>query len=462
MTPGIRKRSAPAGSIDRRAGIAVRRTAIEIVRRVGEDGAFADVLLGHHIDAFEPADRRLLTLLVLGTIAWQGRIDYELERLSNRAVSQIAPAILAILRVGLFQLRFMDRVPRHAAVDTAVEIAKHNVDTARAAGLINAVLRRAATISIGLPPRHKDQVGYLAIAWSHPRWLVEKFIEWFGSDQAARLMAANNAAAPNVIRLNLARGTHDELLTRLRGEGLEPADGGILPETVILRSAVGIGPSFSSSGLYYVQSESSQWIARLLAPTPGAVIVDCAAAPGGKASHLAELAGPKGRVIALDINHAGVLRARKSALTLGHRNIDFVCADLTAATPFRAGQFEFVMLDAPCTGLGTLREHPEIRWRLKPDDPARMGQVQLRMLTQAAGLLRPGGAIVYSVCSLAPEEGPHVIGGFLGQHPEFAIERKPDVHPALADELQSDGALVTRPDLDGRDGFFAVRLKRVR
>ncbi len=454
----------PADSARRRgdgAGLAARRAAIHILRRVDEEGAFADVLLGHQLGAFPIADRRLITRLVLGTLAWRGRLDYELDRLASRPATNLDPALLAILRLGLFQLRFLDRVPVHAIVDTAVEIAKENPRTRKAGGLVNAVLRRASSSSIELPARDGDEAGYLAVTWSHPRWLVERFIAWFGIADAERLMAANNEAAPNVIRLNLARGSREELLERLRAGGLTPGEDGGLPETVFLQSAAGIGAG-SSGGLYYPQSEVSQWIARLLAPAPGAIVIDCAAAPGGKAAHLAELIGSGGRVLALDVNFSGLMRVRMMAEALGHRNVDLACADLIEAIPLRESHFDFVLLDAPCTGLGTLREHPEIRWRLGPGDPARLAELQSRMLAGAAALLRPGGAIVYSVCSLAPEEGIDVVRNFLALHPGFAIDRAPRVHPTIARELREDGTMLTRPDRGGRDGFFAARIIRER
>lgn len=443
------------------AGLRARRAAIQILRRVDEDGAFADVLLGHQLDTFALADRRLITRLVLGTLAWQGRLDYELDRFVSRLAADLDPALRAILRLGLFQLRFMDRVPVHAIVDTAVEIAKENPRTRNAGGLVNAVLRRASSSAIELPARAADETGYLAVAWSHPHWMVERFIDWFGIADAERLMAANNEAAPNVIRLNLARGTRAKLLERLRAGGLMPGADSGLPETVCLRSAAGIGID-RSGGLYYPQSEASQWICHLLAPAPGAIVIDCAAAPGGKAAHLAELIGSGGRVLALDVNFAGLRRARQTADALGHRNLKLACADLTVAIPLREAQFDFVLLDAPCTGLGTLREHPEIRWRLRPGDPARLAELQTLMLTAAAALLRPGGAMVYSVCSLAPEEGIGVVRNFLALHPGFAIDRAPRVHPAIAPEIREDGTMLTRPDRGGRDGFFAARIIRER
>ena len=201
-------------------------------------------------------------------------------------------------------------------------------------------------------------------------------------------------------------------------------------------------------------------VARMLGPRAGAMVVDCAAAPGGKSTHLAEMVGEVGRVIAVDINGNGLKNARSLARRLRHPNIEFVCADLSAAAPLRSASVEYALLDAPCTGLGTLREHPEIRWRVKPDDPARMGAIQLRMLENAGSLVRSCGAIVYSVCSLAPAEGEGVIDEFLSRHPEFGIDARPPNYDELKDLLDARGFMKTRPDVGGLDGFFAARLIR--
>ena len=452
----IRRRAARPAS----EGLDSRGTALDILRRVEEHGAFADLLLGERVPAFTPNDRRLITRLVLGTIAWRGRLDFELAHFTGRPLDGIQPAALAIMRLGLFQLRFLDRIPQHAIVDTAVALAKRTDDARLAAGFINAVMRRATRETVPLPPRDKDQVQHLAVKLSHPRWMVERFIAWFGIDAAERLMAANNEAAPNVIRLNLARGTRNEILTRLRAAEFEITDGGRAPETAILESAARFDSAAYREGLFHPQSEASQLVARVLAPSRGAVVADCAAAPGGKSTHLAELVGSEGRVIALDMNLRGLQNARGLAGRLGHRNVHFVRADMSSAAPLRPSSFSHVLLDAPCTGLGTLREHPEIRWRLSPDDPARMAALQSRMLSNAAALVRPDGAIVYSVCSLAPEEGEGVINSFLTHNKEFEIDRRPPNIGEIRDLLDVSGAMKTRPDAGGMDGFYAVRLLR--
>lgn len=441
-------------------GLTSRMAAVEILYRVDQESGYADVLLGARLPDFAPADRRLITRLVLGTLAWQGRVDYELAHLTGRKLAGIQPEALAIMRMGLFQLRHLDRIPQHAVVDTAVSLAKRIPKAREASGFVNAVMRRATRETVPMPVRERNEKTYLAIAYSHPRWMVERFVDWFGVADAERLMTANNDAAPNVIRLNLARGSRDEIIEKLSADGFEIGAPGRAPETIVLSGA----PHFESrayrEGLFHAQSEASQMVARMLAPRVGATVVDCAAAPGGKASHLAEMVGEYGRVLAVDLNFNGLRNARDLARRLRHRNVEFVCADLTAVAPLAPSSVEYVLLDAPCTGLGTLREHPEIKWRLKPADPARMASIQSRMLDNAASLVRSHGAIVYSVCSIAPEEGEGVVDGFLARHAEFAIDSDVAGREEFRDVIDARGFMKTRPDLGGLDGFFAARLIR--
>jgi 16S rRNA (cytosine967-C5)-methyltransferase len=442
------------------AGLVARQIALEILMAVERRASYADAMLGTRVPALSPPDRRLTTRLVLGTIAWRARLDYELERFCGRDLAGIQPEALTIMRMGLLQIRFLDRIAPHATVSTSVELAKRSREATAASGFVNAVMRRATREKVALPARSDDELGWLAIAYSHPRWMVERFIDWFGQDAAERLMAANNEAAPNVIRLNLARASRELMVRRLQADGMEVETVARFPETATLKGAARFDSPTYRGGLFQAQSEASQLVARLLAPPGGAAVADCAAAPGGKAAHLAELVGPDGRVTAVDTNFAGLKNARRLCRQLRHRNVHFVQADTSSPLPLAERTFDCVLLDAPCTGLGTLREHPEIRWRLRPGDPARMAALQSQMLTNAAALVRPGGAIVYSVCSPAPEEGQDVVRAFLDTHAAFHFDSQPSNRDVFKGLLDTQGMLRTRPDLGGLDGFFAARLVR--
>ena len=327
-------------------GLASRLAAAEILYRVDQESGYADVLLGGRLPDFAPADRRLITRLVLGTLAWRGRLDYELAHLTGRKLEGIQPAALAIMRMGLFQLRFLDRIPQHAVVDTAVSIAKRIPKARKASGFINAVMRRATRETAPMPARERNEKSFLAVVYSHPRWMVERFVDWFGVANAERLMTANNDAAPNVIRLNLARGSRAEIIEKLSADGFEIGAPGRAPETIVLNSAPHFESRWYREGLFHAQSEASQMVARMIAPRAGATVVDCAAAPGGKATHLAEMVGERGRVIAVDLNQSGLKSARGLARRLRHRNVEFVCADLAAALPL--APVELRVRDARC------------------------------------------------------------------------------------------------------------------
>jgi 16S rRNA (cytosine967-C5)-methyltransferase len=440
-------------------GLAARHTALQILLRVERDGAFADVLLGRQLHGFAAADRRLITQLVLGTIAWQGRLDFELSRHSARPLSQLAPVALAALRLGLFQVRILNRIPQHAAVDTAVSLTRELAGRGLA-GFVNAVLRNAIRSPITLPPRAAGETEYLAIAYSHPKWLVEKLIAWFGLQAAESLMAANNQPAPNALRLNLARGTVEDTVSLLARDGMTIVRRGRFPETVILDSAPVLDSATWRAGFFQIQAEASQLVARLLAPSAQAFVIDCAAAPGGKTTHLAQLIGAGGKVLALDLKFSGLMAIRSAAARLGYRNVLIARADTSLPLPVHPRSAQFVLLDAPCTGLGTLREHPEIRWRLSERDIQRMAALQKRMLGQAAAAVIEGGVLVYAVCSIAPQEGPEVIAAFLAENPDFELDRTPPAAEQFKGFLDRDGCLRTRPDIDGLDGFFAARLSR--
>jgi len=447
------------GARDRK-GLASRRTALEIMLRVETESAYADVLLGNRLAAFDQVDRGFITRLVLGAIAWRGRLDYELKSLSSRAPDSLDPALLVLLRLGLFQIRFLDRVPPHAIVDTAVELAQENPNTRRADGMVNAILRRALRQTVPLPDRGRDPAGFLAVAYSHPRWMVECFIEWFGATEAETLLAADNEPAPSAIRLNLTLASRAEILERLRGEGFDCVAHSSLPECAILNGPVRFDSVAYRRGLFHPQSQASQFVSRLLAPAAGSTVVDCAAAPGGKSSHLAELVGANGCVVAIDRNRAGLRKARVLATRLRHCNIALVCADLESSLPLAPASAGYLLLDAPCTGLGTLREHPEIRWRLKPADITRMAAIQSALLAQAATVVRRGGALVYSVCSVAPAEGEEVVRSFLECHSSFQLDSSAQSVRQFALPLDADRVMRTRPDRGGLDGFFAARLIR--
>jgi 16S rRNA (cytosine967-C5)-methyltransferase len=436
-----------------------RGLAHEILVRVETTEAFADVLLADRLAGagLASVDRALATQLVYGTLAWQGRLDHHLAGLVRMPLARLDPPVLAALRLGLYQLLFLDRVPAYAAVDASVRLAR--TAGRGAAGLVNAVLRHAATTGragLPLPERDADPIERLAIEWSHPRWLVARWAAEVGVEELPALLAANNVRGPTTIRANRPRITRDALQSELVAAGVEASPSRWAPEALTVnRGAERLrGLAAWRDGRFTFQGEASQLIAPLLALAPGARVLDACAAPGGKTCHAAELLDGGGLVVGLDRRTTGVGRLVAEAARLGAATVHAVVGDARQA-PLRT-RFDAVLVDAPCTGLGTLRRHPEVRWRRRPEDVARLAALQRAILTELAPLVRPGGVLVYAVCTLTHEETEAVVAEFCARVPRFVPE--PAVE-APAETRTADGFLRTLPHRHDLDGFFAARLR---
>jgi 16S rRNA (cytosine967-C5)-methyltransferase len=458
MAPALKKArdSAPKTS---------RAIAVEILTAVDTRKAFADILLDRTLkmNALAPADRALLTEMVYGTLRWRGRIDWILGQLSRKPLEQMDDRLKNLLRVTLYQIFFLDKVPDYAAVNESVEIAKAYAGKT-AAGLVNAIARRSLrekerwlTVDDG-----GDEIRRLALAWSHPQWLVKKWLDYFGAAETEALLKANNVAAPLVLRANRLKIERDALIERFKDAGIDAAPALRAPEAIRLHraSAVDRLPGFEE-GLFFVQGEASQLIAHLLDPKPGERIWDASAAPGGKATHVAELMDDRGEVIATDISKRGVERLRENARRLGLRSIQPVVADATGElTGERALPYDRILADLPCTGLGTLRSHPEAKWLKREDDIARLSRLQKEILDRVSPYLKPGGILVYSTCTLTREENEQVVENFLRRHDEYIIENAAEFLPAAARGMARENYFVALPHRDDTDGFFAARLRK--
>jgi len=441
-----------------------RALAWEILQRV-EDGAYADALLGHRLSRSELAvrDQALATCLVYGTLAWQGYLDHLIAAFSQRPPAALDAPVRTVLRLALFQTCVLTKIPNFAAVDTAVNLIK-SFRGGSAASLVNAVLRRASTgwHTVEFPSRQTDPIGFLTSRWSHPRWLVERWIDQYGLEDTETLLGANNEPAPTVLRVNRRVSDPATLLERLRAAGHTVEPGTYSP--LAIRIAHGGAPeqlAGYADGTFSLQGEASQLIGYLLNPQPGDRVLDACAAPGGKTTHLAELMDNRGEIVALDSNARGIERLRRMAQRLRISIIKAQVADSTVLPLAHDSLFDCVLVDAPCSGLGTLREHPEVKWRRTAADCAMLAVLQLRLLSGTAASVRPGGALVYATCTLTREENDDVVASFLTAHPAFAVDDPTALLPPSAHALiGADGMLRTLPHRHGLDGFFAVRLKR--
>jgi 16S rRNA (cytosine967-C5)-methyltransferase len=461
--PGRGRPRRSARGPSRRAPTATRLLALRVLERVQRAGAWADVLLHASLarSGLAAPDRAFATDLVYGTLRWRGRIDHLLGRCLERPLDKLEPLVASALRLGAYQILFAERVPTSAAVDESVRCVRA-AGVERATGLVNAVLRRLAAQDehLALPTLEADALGHLTHALSLPEWLAARWLEALGPDEAAALARACNEPPPLVIRANPQRGGVAELLAELRPRFPQAAACRFARHGVQLgrRGNAAVDPAFLA-GRFSVQDEGSQLVVALLDPRPGERVLDTCAAPGGKATAIAERVGKSGEVLALD-RHAGRLDlVRRAARRLQLESIACVARDATRRLA-DLGDFDRVLVDAPCSGLGTLRRNPDARWRVRPSDPSRLAETQRLLLRRAASALRPQGALVYSTCTLLPEENEGVVEAFLRESPDFVLASPLEAPEEVRDLMDADGFLRCWPQRHDTDGFFAARLER--
>ena len=446
-----------------------RALAQRVLRRVAGDDAFATLALGAALasSGLDLRERRLATELVYGVLRHQLRLDRALAAMTPRGLGKLNLAVLTILRVAAYELLFLDRIPAHAAVSSAVG-AVRRLGGQRLAGFANGVLRRLAREGEPALPSATDLRAHVEVACSLPRWIVDRLAGEVGEASLAEAAAALNEPAPLTLRVQRLRIDRDALLARLRAEHPEAtlAASPWAPQAIL---AHGLGdPERSSAfaeGLFTVQDVGAQLVGHLVAPAPGWRILDACAGLGGKSTHLAELADDRAIIDAADLSRAKLRLGADTAARLGLTSVrtappmDLLLLLDPASDAWRAAgladAYDAALLDAPCTGLGVLRRHPEAKLRLTSADIGRMSALQAQLLDAVASRVRPGGILVYSVCTFTHEEGPGQIEQFLARHPAFALEPPAD-GPAAA----LGASFRVWPHLHGADAFFLARLRR--
>lgn len=417
----------------------------------------------------DPRDRALAAEIAIGTLRWRAALDCVLAQASSRALDTLDPDVLDVLRAAAYQLRHLQRVPAHAVVHDAVALTRTTA-RARAAGFVNAVLRtlagRPQAAALPTRPAGAGRVGGLdrqrALAWlattqSHPRWLVERWLDRYGFDAAARWTSFNNAAAPITIRANTLRISPPALAEQLASRGVEVAPGRWSPAALIVTRGNPLATDLAAAGLFQIQDEASQIVAELVRARPAERVLDACAAPGGKTVAIAGAMANRGLLVAGDRRPARLALLADRLARCGCGNTRTVRLDARGPLPFGA-VFDRVLVDAPCSGLGTLRRDPDIRWRRRPDELQALGRLQSALLAGAATVVAPGGRLVYATCSGEPEENQDVVEAFLEREAEFRVE--PPVAPHLEALVDAGGRLRTLPHRDGLEAFFAVVLRR--
>lgn len=434
-----------------------RIAAFDILYRVEAAGAYAsNLLVSNRHDDLSREDRALLNELTLGVLRWRGSLDFLIELYSKREISKIDLEVVIALRLGLYQMRYLTRVPAHAAINESVNLMKLHKKLS-AASMVNAVLRSAQRDADTSPYNQiKDPVQKLAVETSHPVWLVEKWIERFGVDETRKLALANNRGPRISFRFKSSPATTREWF---RTYNIQTQNSVIAPAAEVIRSG-GFTPDSMPvrEGWIYLQDEASQLVAHLAAEKSAKIALDLCAAPGGKTTLLASLLGNRSTVIACDI-HLHRLKAMKEIIDrFGHARIHLVQMDASLDLPFaEPGKFDTVLLDAPCSGLGTLQRNPEIKWRVNQKKIDELSRLQKRLIAHAAAQVRSGGLLIYAVCSTEPEEGEQIIEWFKQQHPEFRDmtgERLTELGISPDKLLTASSGARTFPHIHGTEGFF--------
>ena len=443
---------------------AARRAAFAILLRVETQSSYATELLHGPLTAdLSAPDAALATEMVLGTLRWQGQLEFIAQQLVQRKWASLDPEVLVALRMGLYQLRFLTRIPARAAVHESVELVK-SAGKSSAAGLVNAVLRKGATANLeSLRPRKTTDLEWLAVETSHPAWLLNRWVKCFGETGARSLASAQNKTPPTCLRVSSPSAEFSQIEETLRSDGVSLSPGRLLRNCRVVQAGNISRSDLFRRGELVAQEEASQIVPLLLDVRPGHRVLDLCAAPGNKTAQLASQAGPSGKVIACDLHPH---RLREMIVPPSGTPVLKVALDGRQPLPF-GSRFDRILVDAPCSGTGTLRRHPEIKWRLQAQDLEVLSATQSLLLDRAAAALEPGGRIVYSTCSLEPEENQRVVEQFLASHPDFrllplredAARLQPFFLPESSAILDSD-FLETFPDRHGTDGFFAAILVR--
>lgn len=441
-----------------------RAAALDALTTWEARGLPIDRVFAERAARLDPVERRLARSIVYGVLRRRETLDAALAHYARHPLAKMAPAVRAALRVGVFQLACLSRIPASAAVNATVNALKRTRPPQWLTGFVNGVLRRAAAERETLARFDADESGLPRT--NHPDWLCRRWAAHFGIDAMRAICALNNTEPPTALRVNTVKIGRADFLAALRKNGIAAHAGRISTVGVAVEGYPGPIPTLFGyeTGLFQVQDEGAQLVSLLLAHDSSAParILDACAGPGGKTGHLAELLPPGGRVVALEPDRGRHRLLLENIGRLGHG--ERVEAQARSLEKFAAGlpkheKFDAILLDAPCSGTGVIRRRPDIRWNRLPEELPRHAALQGRLLHLAAGLVRPGGLLVYATCSLEPEENGDMVEQFLTAHPAYHLEPAASRLPESAQNLVRADCLATRPT-DGCDGFFAACLRR--
>jgi len=448
--------------------INARNSALDILNTLDKGQATLDSILEEYFATVGSAsrqDRALIQAIVYGVLRWRKRLDYLIAHFSSTRFNKINPVVLNILRLALFQIIYLDRIPDSAAVNTAVDLAK-TAGAPWVTGYVNALLRKAAREypNVAYPDIKQNAVAAIAVQKSFPEWIIRRWMNRYGADNTALMCDTLNTIPPITVRANTLKASREQLAEALAGEADHIKPTLYAPAGITFTSPATSIPELGAfkAGWFQVQDEAAQLVSLLLAPRPRDTVLDACAGLGGKTGHIAQLMKNEGVLVALDVSEAKLSRLNSAMQRLGISILSTVRHDLEIKSPQQPlPGFDRILLDAPCSGLGVMRRNPDIKWRSSKKNLIKYKTRQLRMLENSSRLLKPSGILVYAVCSPEPEENEAVVNEFLKNHAEFVISKEfgqlPDTLCAAADV---PGVFKSFPHLKQMDGFYAVRLQR--
>lgn len=471
-----------------------RQAAFDILGRVFGGGAYADIILQKELNGLTVEDRPLATEIVYGVLRWQIRIDFIIDAFSSIKTRKLEHRVLNSLRIGVYQLLFLSGIPSSAAVNESVNLIKSGAKGvtpskgvtpgAKKAGFVNAVLRKIdrEREAIVFPDLKTDPQRHISVVYSHPEWMIRRWTTRYGIDAAARLCNANQTRPGKTVRANTIIISRDNLIKALEEAGFKVRKTVFSPDGIEVIEAPASKTLDPVDPRFYIQDEASQLIARLVCPEPGETCLDACAAPGGKSTHMAALMENTGMILAMDKYPGRIKSLVDAAKRCEAGIIKTLAADAARPLPFSSSPlakegrvggaidtgknfasdgFDAILLDAPCSGLGVLRRSPDIKIKRKEADIAALSKTQKAIIGNLSSYVRKGGRMVYSVCTLEPEETDGVINAFLKNHPDFSLENAAvSLPPACKPLVDEYGFLRTMPHLHNTDGFFAARLKK--
>lgn len=436
----------------------VRDAALSILLAVDKNQAYSNLLLNETIKRhkIEAKDRALLTEITYGTLQHKMTLDFYLEPFIRGSVDHW---VRWLLRISLYQIHYLTRIPPHAAVNEAVEIAKRRGHRG-IASMVNGILRSILRSSVPSTDSIEDPIERLAIETSHPEWLVQRFVANYGLEVATAMLQENNVPPVQTVRVNTTKTSVEQAIEELENEGLTAQQSDIMPECLHVTNGQPARTKAFNEGLITIQDESSMIPAKVLNPSPGMRVLDMCAAPGGKTTHLAEIMNNEGSILATDLHPHKLDLIDHNTERLGLDIVETAPIDGRKAAEFlQAASFDAILVDAPCSGLGVMRRKPDIKYTKREEDLENLQKIQLALLDAATKVLKIDGKLVYSTCTVDTQENEGTVKAFLTAHPEMEAIQLESLPTKLA-EKQANGMLQVFPQDFGSDGFFVAAFRK--